>query len=99
MTKELVPARVSLPGRILGKELVERGWTAEDLAEAVGCSAQAAREIIAGKTPITAEIAAQLAAALGIPAEFWLTLAANSDEFLKSREVSNSRGRAENEIC
>lgn len=93
MTKKLVPARVSSPGRRLGKELVERGWTAEGLAEAVGCSPQMINEIIAGKTPITVEIAAQLAATLDIPAEVWLKLVVNSDEFLKSREVSNRRGQ------
>jgi HTH-type transcriptional regulator/antitoxin HigA len=93
MIEKLVPARVSSPGRILGKELAGRGWTADDLAEAIGCSPQMINEIIAGKTLITAEIAAQLAAALGIPAEFWLTSVANSDEFLKFREVSNNRGQ------
>lgn len=66
---ELFPA-----GEILADELDARGWTQADFADVLGCPAQFVSEIISGKKEITRESAAQIGAALGTSAEFWLNL-------------------------
>ncbi|MFL0448320.1 HigA family addiction module antitoxin [Corynebacterium xerosis] len=66
---ELFPA-----GEILADELDARGWTQADFAEVLGRPAQFVSEIISGKKEITRESAAQIGAALGTSAEFWLNL-------------------------
>ncbi|MCQ9351724.1 HigA family addiction module antitoxin [Corynebacterium sp. 153RC1] len=66
---ELFPA-----GEILADELEARGWTQTDFAEVLGRPTQFVSEIISGKKEITRESAAQIGAALGTSAEFWLNL-------------------------
>lgn len=70
--KELKPAEVSPPGRLLQRELDERGWLQTDLAEILGRSTTVVNEIIQGKRGITPETARGLADALGTSAQFWL---------------------------
>ncbi|MGO1183591.1 MAG: HigA family addiction module antitoxin [Micrococcaceae bacterium] len=69
MAAEVFPA-----GEHLADELDARGWTQADFAEVLGRPAQFVSEIVSGKKEITRESAAQIAAALGTSAEFWLNL-------------------------
>ena len=77
MNKTLIPARVTTPGRILQREIDDRGWTQKDLAVIMSRPPQAINEIIRGTKQITPETARELAAALGTSAEFWTNLETN----------------------
>jgi HTH-type transcriptional regulator/antitoxin HigA len=68
------PARAVSPGRIIQRELDERGWTQNDLADVMGRPSQAISEIINGKKQITAETALELGEAFGVDAAFWSSL-------------------------
>lgn len=80
---ELFPA-----GEILADELDARGWTQADFAEVLGRPAQFVSEIISGKKEITRESAAQIGAALGTSAEFWLNL---QDSYLLWKQSQDER--------
>ncbi|WP_231493963.1 HigA family addiction module antitoxin [Corynebacterium vitaeruminis] len=67
------------PGEILADELEARGWTQAEFAAIIDRPAQFVNEVIAGKKEITRESAAQFEAALGVSAQFWLSL---QDEYL-----------------
>lgn len=82
---ELFPA-----GEILADELDARGWTQADFAEVLGRPAQFVSEIISGKKEITRESAAQIGAALGTSAEFWLNL---QDSYLLWKQSQDARTR------
>lgn len=77
MSENLRPARIVPPGRILERELEERGWTQRDLAEIMGRPPQAINEIVRGVKQITPETAIELAAAFDTSPEFWINLEAN----------------------
>jgi HTH-type transcriptional regulator/antitoxin HigA len=62
------------PGETLAEELEARHWSQSDFAQILGRPAQFVSEIIAGKKEITRESAAQIAAALDTPPEYWLNL-------------------------
>ena len=83
---ELFPA-----GEILADELDARGWTQADFAEVLGRPAQVVSEIISGKKEITRESAAQIGAALGTSAEFWLNL---QDAYLLWLQSQDDRTQA-----
>lgn len=85
MAAEVFPA-----GEHLADELDARGWTQADFAEVLGRPAQFVSEIISGKKEITRESAAQIAAALGTSAEFWLKL---QDSYLLWKQAQDSRTR------
>ena len=68
------PARAVSPGRIIQRELDERGWTQNDLADVMGRPSQAISEIINGKKQVTAETALELGEAFGVDAAFWSSL-------------------------
>ncbi|MFC3689189.1 transcriptional regulator [Aquipuribacter hungaricus] len=59
-------------GEILERELQARGWTQADFAVVLDRPTQFVSEIINGKKEITRDSAAQLGAALGHTAEYWL---------------------------
>lgn len=80
---ELFPA-----GEILADELDARGWTQADFAEVLGRPAQFVSEIISGKKEITRESAAQIGAALGTSAEFWINL---QDSYRRSFRTTGHR--------
>jgi HTH-type transcriptional regulator/antitoxin HigA len=61
-------------GEHLAEELEARDWTQGEFAEILGRPAQFVSEIIAGKKEITRESAAQIGAAFGTTAEYWLNL-------------------------
>ncbi|MGY3565096.1 XRE family transcriptional regulator [Sinomonas sp. RB5] len=77
-------------GEHLADELGARGWTQAEFAEILGRPTQFVSEIISGKKEITRESAAQIGAALGNSAEFWLKL---QDSFFlwKQRQDPQSR--------
>ncbi len=74
MNQTLLPARISIPGRILGRELEARGWTQKDLANIMSRPPQTINEIVKGSKQITPETAIELSEALGTTAEFWTSL-------------------------
>lgn len=90
MTEQRIPARLTLPGRILAREIEARGWTQKDLASIMGRPAQAINEIIKGTKQITPETSLALADVFGTSAEFWLNLEANYRLNLARREQSAS---------
>lgn len=67
-------AEVFPAGEHLADELAARGWTQVEFAEILGRPTQFVSEVIQGKKEITRESAAQIGAALGTSAEFWLNL-------------------------
>lgn len=67
-------AEVFSAGEHLFDELEARGWTQVEFAEILGRPTQFVSEIIQGKKEITRESAAQIGAALGTSAEYWLNL-------------------------
>jgi HTH-type transcriptional regulator/antitoxin HigA len=77
MSTQQMPVRVTSPGRILQRELEERGWTQIDLAEIIKRPVQAINEIIRGSKQITPETALDFAAAFDTSPEFWLNLESN----------------------
>lgn len=83
-------AEVFPAGEHLADELDARGWTRSDFAEVLGRPAQFVSEIISGKKEITRESAAQIAAALGTSAEFWLKL---QDSYFLWKQAQDSRTR------
>jgi HTH-type transcriptional regulator/antitoxin HigA len=74
MTTRLLAARPVAPGRILRRELEERGWTQKDLAGITGRPEQTIAEIVQGKKAITPQTAIALAEAFGTSADFWVRL-------------------------
>lgn len=70
------PAEAFPAGEYLADELEARGWSQADFAEIIGRPVQFVSEIVNGKKEITAESAAQIAAALGSAPETWLALQA-----------------------
>ncbi|WP_026421419.1 HigA family addiction module antitoxin [Actinokineospora inagensis] len=67
-------AEVFPAGEHLADELAARGWTQVEFADILGRPTQFVSEIVQGKKEITRESAAQIGAALGTSAEFWLNL-------------------------
>jgi HTH-type transcriptional regulator / antitoxin HigA len=67
-------AQVFRPGEFIREELEARGWSQSALAKILGRPLQAVNEIVNGKKAITARTAAELGAAFGTSAEYWLNL-------------------------
>ncbi|MSQ09406.1 MAG: helix-turn-helix domain-containing protein [Dehalococcoidia bacterium] len=65
---------VTPPGRILAAELKERGITRSAFSRATHLSPMVLSALLKGAGNLTPEIAAILAAELGIPADLWLGL-------------------------
>lgn len=86
MSRNPAPARVTIPGSILSRELEARGWTQKDLAEIMSRPAQTINEIIRGTKQITPETAIELSQALGTSAEFWTNLEAKYRLHLASKD-------------
>lgn len=62
------------PGEFLQDALDNLGWTQVEFAELIGRPPRLINEIIAGKRAITPATAAEIAAALGTSAQYWLNL-------------------------
>ena len=68
---------LSTPGEILLEDFLEPlGISQGRLAGAIGVPASAVADIVAGRRPITPEVAWLLGWALGTSAEYWLNLEA-----------------------
>ena len=89
MARELTPARVPPPGRIIRRELEARGWTQKDLAHIMDRPEQTISQIVNAKKAITPETALQLAAAFGTSAELWLNLEASYQLHQTRQEEGN----------
>jgi addiction module HigA family antidote len=74
------------PGTILRDEFLLPGaLLISELARPMGLAAVYLREIVAGRKPITADVADRLSRCLGTTARFWITLQASYDEQLRRR--------------
>jgi HTH-type transcriptional regulator/antitoxin HigA len=62
------------PGKVLEEAIAARGWTQAEFAQIVGRPPRVINEVIAGKRPITLDLARELEAALNETAEHWLSL-------------------------
>lgn len=65
------------PGRILKRELAERGLSANALARAIRVDSARVVMILNGRRAITGETALRLGRFLGTGPELWMTLQAN----------------------
>lgn len=90
MDSNIRPARAISPGRVILRELEERGWSQQDLAEIIDRPEQAISEIIRAKKQITAETARQLAKAFGTSIDFWLNLEMNYQLALAEKQAQES---------
>ncbi len=72
--KDRIPAEAFPPGEFLKDEIDARGWTQEEFAAIIGRPTTLVNQIALGKRAITPEAAAEIGAALGIDAEYWLNL-------------------------
>jgi HTH-type transcriptional regulator/antitoxin HigA len=72
--KDRVPAEAFPPGEFLKDELEERQWTQEEFAAIIGRPTTLVNQIVLGKRAITPESAAEIGAALGVDAEYWMNL-------------------------
>ncbi|RSN03135.1 transcriptional regulator [Nonomuraea sp. WAC 01424] len=73
-------------GELLGRELEARDWSQADFAAVLDRPTQFVSEIVTGKKEITRESAAQIGAALGHTAEYWLNL---QDQYLLAEQFKN----------
>lgn len=79
-------------GEFLADELEARGWTQAEFATIIDRPAQFVSEIISGKKEITRESAAQIGAALGTSAEFWLSL---QDKYYLWRQNQDTKAQSD----
>ena len=76
-----VPDFVFPPGGTLRELLEERSMSRSELAERMGQPRKVIDDIIGGEASVTAEIALQLEATLGVPAAVWNDLQTARDVF------------------
>lgn len=87
----MTPEQKSIhPGRILVRELKERGLTQKQLAEMLSRPEKWVCEIVTGKKSIVAKSALDLELALGIPAENWMNLQSQFDLSIERETYSKS---------
>lgn len=70
------------PGETLAEVLEGHGLTQAELAASINVSPDYIQCVISGEENITAEFAAKLESAFGVPGDFWMKLQANYDEEL-----------------
>jgi len=80
------------PGWGIREELKSRGISQKEFAKVIGMQPSHLNELIKGKLTITESIAAKLESALGIPANYWLTLQANYDYDLAAEKYGFELG-------
>lgn len=68
------PVPVEHPGTFIAEELEARGWQQVDLAYILGMKPQQLSPLLTGKANITPDLAAQLADAFDMPADFFANL-------------------------
>lgn len=75
------------PGETIVEEIEARDIPLEKLAEALGWSVGATRDLLSGKSAINTRVAAVLSSVLsGLPATFWLNLERNYRRALRGGE-------------
>lgn len=79
-------------GQLLADEIEAHGWTQAEFAAVLGRPVQFVSEIVNGRKEITRESAAQIGAALGQTAEFWLGF---QDQYLLSEQAKNEKTQQE----
>ena len=72
--KKLIPFEATHPGEMIKDELVARGMTQKQLAQAMGVLPSVLSETITGKRAVSLKMAVALEGALNIPAEIWMNL-------------------------
>src|ERR1043166_7449096 len=85
--------KVLPPGEALQAALTERGWTQGELGQIMGRPDRAISELIAGKRPITLDIARELAAVFDTTAEYWLQLE-TAYQLSSAEPIADRIGRA-----
>jgi HTH-type transcriptional regulator/antitoxin HigA len=86
-----VPDWAVIPGEVLVETLEERGWKQTRLADAMDVSASYISDLCHGRRAITAHVALQLEAALGVRATFWMGLQTNYDLHVERAKIANAR--------
>ena len=89
-TKADVAAPVAHPGRLLKRELVARGLSANRLALGLGVPSGRITDILNGRRAISADTAVRLGRFFGNRPQFWLDLQAQHD----IARVERDRGAA-----
>src|ERR1039458_3918876 len=89
-TTSYKPDHVSSPGETLAELLESRGMSQAELAARTGRPKQHINEVVAGKAPITQDMAIQLERSLGAPASFWNNREARYREHL-ARQAEHER--------
>lgn len=89
---EFIPFAISHPGKILGRELEERGIKQKDFAKRIGMQPTHLNNLIKGRLNISERIASKLEKGLDIPALDWLNMQSKYDYFKVSLE---QKGREE----
>jgi HTH-type transcriptional regulator/antitoxin HigA len=79
-------------GQLLSNEIEAAGWTQAEFAAVLDRPVQFVSEIVNGKKEITRDSAAQIGAALGQTAEFWLRF---QDDYLLSEQTKNTETQKE----
>lgn len=74
IANNLTPFEPTHPGELIKDELEARSITQAHLASQIGVKPSFLNEIIKGKRAINTEMALLLEAAMGIPADLWLSL-------------------------
>ncbi len=92
--KQLIPAIVPYPGKIIARELKARHWTQRRFAEILGRPYQVINEIINGKKGITPDISIDISAAFGTAPDFWYRLQTAYDFWASDSPKTKIRVRA-----
>ena len=83
---EVMDEPVAHPGEAIRAKMKERGWTQLDLAVIMGRPLQRVSDIIMGKRRITPGTAAELSAAFGTTAQWWM----DQESAYRLSQVTNS---------
>jgi len=78
---EYQPDYEVIPGDVLAYELELRGMIQQELAKRTGLTPKHIVSIMKGKSAITSETAIKFERALGMPADYWLNLESQHQEF------------------
>ena len=88
--KEITPAQATHPGVLIKDEIdATPSLTQKQLAKELDVKPSFLNEIIKGKRPLTADLAVQLEAALGISAEYWIRFQLQYEIDLARRKERN----------
>jgi addiction module HigA family antidote len=83
------PAPVS-PGDVLRENIIAKGITQEDLAEALDVSRVTVNQIVNDRRAVTADMALRLARVLSTTPDFWLNLQQDVDIYRARRRAGDA---------